>query len=155
MITVASETVWEAPPAVERPNSGAAPSPELMAKAALLRENEGKWAIIGYAEKLPQSSALAHRINKGISRAFAPAGTFEAVSRPVSGVKDEEGNEYGGAVYARYVGEDVDPVKVLVSDHKLGELKAMAKAADLSVSGTKEEVAQRLVDHEAAVNAAE
>jgi hypothetical protein len=108
--------------------------------AELLASNPGAWARIAAAEKLPQASALAHRINRGRSRAFEPGGSYEAEARP-------DGNG-GGLVWARYVGEDVDPVKVLAEGNTVANLKAMAKDRGLKVSGSGKELAARIVEHD-------
>ena len=43
-----------------------------------------------------------------------------------------------------------DPVQQLVDEHDSDELKAMAADRELSTSGTKAELAARIVDHDAA-----
>jgi hypothetical protein len=141
-LKVAEEISWEEPPEVERTsNGGAQVSEEWKAVAELLASNPGAWARIAAAEKVEQARALAHRINKGRSRAFEPGGSYEAEARPDS-------NGGGGLVYARYVGEHVDPVKVLLEGNKVSTLKEMARDRGLKVSGSGKELATRIVAHD-------
>ena len=143
-LTVAEVTEFEwveAPPEAERNASGGAQvSEEWLEVARALSDHPGAWARIAAAEKLPQASALAHRINTGRSRAFEPAHSFEAEAR-------SDGNG-GGLVWARYVGEDVDPVKVLAEGNKVSTLKEMARDRGLKVSGSGKELAARIVEHD-------
>lgn len=140
-LTVESELTWEEPPEAERnPSGGAQVSEEWKAVAELLAQNPQQWARIAQAEKFPQASALAHRINKGRSRAFEPAGAYEAEAR-------RDGNG-GGFVWARYLGEHTDPVKTLWEGNSVANLKEMAKARGLKVSGSGKELAARIVEHD-------
>lgn len=140
-ITVATEFVWEAPPEqLHNGTGGAQISQEWLDVAQLLAQNPLQWAKVAEAEKQAQASALAHRINKGLTRAFEPAGAYEAQSRPTG--------EGGGYVWARFVGEDADPVKVLAEGNELGTLRQMAKDRGLTISGTKKTVAERIIAHD-------
>jgi len=142
-LTVASELNWETPPEKEFVTSGGAQvSEEWLQVAEVLAAHPQEWARIASAEKLPQASALAHRINKGRSRAFEPAGSYEAEART-------DGNG-GGLVWARFVGENVDPVKTLWEGNKVATLKEMAKDRGLKVSGSGKELAARIVEHDQA-----
>ena len=78
---------WQEPPAERR---GRAPWDEI---AEALRGRPGAWALVG--ENIDASQAT--RIKKGGLSAFAPAGSFEAVTRKNEGDKHD--------IYARYVGE--------------------------------------------------
>lgn len=61
--------------------------------ARQLKRRPGRWARLDVEMG---STGLAAQIKKGIIEAYRPAGSFEAVSRPVDRVT---------TVYARYVGE--------------------------------------------------
>lgn len=140
-LTVSNEITWEAPPAPLPSAGGAQVSEEWLAVAQLLADNPHQWARVAQAEKNTQAVALAHRINKGGNRAFEPAGSYEGQAR-----KNADGT---GTVWARYVGEDVDPVKVLAEGNDLSSLKAMAKDLGVQISGTKLVLAGRIVKKQA------
>jgi hypothetical protein len=81
---------WEDPP----PAKGHRPfllAHDLIAHQ--LRNRPGSWAVVAES---PSQASLANYIAEGRYRAYAPAGTFEAVSRHVGGIP---------TIYARYVGE--------------------------------------------------
>jgi hypothetical protein len=88
---------FETPPAAERSNANA---DQYAAEAAELRANPGAWAVL--KEFTGEGSGarsgawrLASRVKKGEIKAFAPAGSFEAVTRSNGHSK----------VYVRFVGE--------------------------------------------------
>lgn len=83
-----SEMVWEDPPPVSTPGRGNLHSP----KAHQLRDNPGKWAVVGSYGSESSASSMARTIRTGATNAWKPGGAYEAVAR-------------GRAVYARYVGE--------------------------------------------------
>lgn len=147
-ITVASELDFgvQVPEIVRAESGGAAVSEEWLQVAQLLASNPDQWARVAETSKYPQASALSHRINKGTSQAFVPGGSYEAVAR--KGAPNEEG-EATGEVYARYVGETVDPVKQLSDNHNLAELKAMAKEHGVAQTGNKQQVATRILQVQA------
>lgn len=62
--------------------------------ARQLKERPGEWAIVAQGV----SATLAQAIKRADRAAFAPAGTFEAVSRVSSTGRKRD-------IYARYVGE--------------------------------------------------
>lgn len=144
-ITVASELAFgiDVPEQTRADSGGAAVSEEWLAVAELLAANVGQWAKIAETEKYPQASALSHRINTAASKAFAPAASYEAVARKAAPVNGND--EPSGAVYARYVGEAVDPVKELVSNHDLAALKQIAKDEGFATTGSKVKVAERII----------
>lgn len=86
-----------APPAA---NSGSARNPDAYkAEAELLRTRPGEYAVIQeFDGKSSRSAAyrLAKRVKEGTLPAFAPAGSFEAVSRATGRSQ---------AVFARFVGD--------------------------------------------------
>lgn len=89
---------WEEPPCSTP--GGPGKSKPIIAHdliAYQLRSRPGEWALVveGAAH-----GALASTICRGGLRAYAPAGTFKAVSRTVGP---------GQNIYARYVGEDGAP----------------------------------------------
>lgn len=143
-LIVVDQVTWETPPPPLPSTGGAAVSEEWLAVAQLLQDNAQQWARVAEAEKHAQASALAHRINKGGNRAFEPAGAFEGQAR-----KNADGS---GTVWARYVGEDVDPVKVMAEGNELPALKEMAKAFGLPVTGTKAVLAARIVTYQESLN---
>lgn len=63
--------------------------------ARALRNNPGKWAVIG--RDIP--TGIITTINRGELKCFQPEGSFEAVSR-------NHTSRWQADVYARYVGED-------------------------------------------------
>lgn len=63
--------------------------------AAELKARPGEWARIETSTSPNAASSMANHISGARLKAYAPAGSFEAVSRTVDG-------EY--RVYARYVG---------------------------------------------------
>lgn len=87
---------WEDPPAAAPGRSGdhrKVIAHELI--AIQLRARPGKWAVI--VEGYPHAS-VASLITRGKVRAYAPAGTYEAVARTVGGAQH---------IYARYIGADL------------------------------------------------
>lgn len=143
-INVAAELDFgvEVPEQTRAESGGAAVSEEWLAVAELLKDNAGSWAKVATTTKYAQASALAHRINTAQSKAFSPAHSYEAVSRKGDPV---EGDEPSGEVYAKYVGEDVDPVKALVDGNDLNALKELAGRAGVASSGSKRQLAERIV----------
>lgn len=83
--TSSSGVVWEDPPPPHAGDSGPL--------AAALRARPGEWAVVYPAAK---SQAAAPAIRRGMG-SWAPAGSFEAISR-----SNEDGTF---RVYARFVGE--------------------------------------------------
>jgi hypothetical protein len=85
------EIEWEEPPPAK---SRAYPKGVYVDIAKALRQNPGKWAIV----RRDGQGNLAIFIRRGQVKGFAPAGSFEAVSRA-------NGLGRGHAtIYARYVG---------------------------------------------------
>jgi hypothetical protein len=85
---------WEEPPAPTPGGPGKAKpliAHELIARQ--LRQRPGEWALIieGFTH-----SSMGSLISRGKIRPYAPAGTYEAVARAISGAHN---------IYARYVGE--------------------------------------------------
>lgn len=79
-----------------QPFAGPIPGPEeveIMAKE--LRENPGKWALIGSCSTPGAARQRAYAIRKGRQKGFEPAGAFRAESHTMLG-------QY--VVYAVYVG---------------------------------------------------
>lgn len=64
-----------------------------------LKKRVGDYALIGHYSTPGSANSIAHMIRRARCDAYAPAGSFEAVSRRVDG-------EY--CVYARYIGSDGD-----------------------------------------------
>lgn len=89
----ASPIVWEDPPADRR---GIARAQHLDPFAAALREHPGRWARYPIQLTDKSTANTATRINSGLAVAFAPGGTFEAVTRLVDDAR---------VLYVRYVGE--------------------------------------------------
>lgn len=67
--------------------------------AEQLRTRPGEWAVIATYAHSGTCGSMAQGIKRGLIRAYAPEGAFEAVSRTVDGEH---------RVYARYVGEGRD-----------------------------------------------
>jgi hypothetical protein len=85
---------WEEPPRSTYGGPGKRKTIEAHELIAVqLRARPGQWALI--MEGLPHSS-IGSLISRGKLRAYAPAGTFEAVARTANG---------GQSIYARFVGE--------------------------------------------------
>ena len=53
--------------------------------AAELRENPGKWALVGTAPTKGAAAAKAYQIKTAKAVPFTPAGSFDATSRAVDG----------------------------------------------------------------------
>ena len=87
---------FEEPPADSR-SSGQYPSNGEV--VAALKARPGEWALIRTVSSVSSATSTAYQIRSARLSAFAPAGSFEAVSRTTNG-------EY--RVYARYVGEGGD-----------------------------------------------
>jgi len=85
------EIEWEEPPTAKGRNY---PKGVYVHIAKALRQNPGKWAIV----RQDGQGNLAVYIRQGKVKGFAPAGSFEAVSR-ANGL----GRNHA-TVYARYVG---------------------------------------------------
>lgn len=69
--------------------------PDHVVIAAALADRPGEWAIVKEAKTQSAANAAAFQIKTGRISSYAPAGTYEAVSRTVDGKH---------RVYARYVG---------------------------------------------------
>ncbi|MFI0912531.1 hypothetical protein [Streptomyces abikoensis] len=65
-----------------------------------LRNHQGDWARVAEYDSPGTATMTAIRIRTGKSRAFQPAGAFEAQART--------GEDRRGYVWARYVGEPAD-----------------------------------------------
>ncbi len=65
-------------------------------EAAELKAHKGMWAVLKTFDKPSGAGSLASAVKNGKYAAFAPAGSFEAVSRTTDDGK--------GCVYVRYVG---------------------------------------------------
>lgn len=95
-----SGLIWEEPPPALRDRRGLHAPPSY---AAELRSRPGRWARIRFFSDgtvtVPRSLATTHAWKIRVGRyAWAhPAGSFEAVHRPVDG---------GWGVWARYVGSE-------------------------------------------------
>ncbi|MEU3851785.1 hypothetical protein [Streptomyces sp. NPDC029554] len=83
---------FENPPADGRRNGSYPSAGEV---AAALKARPGQWAVVRTVPARTTAATSAYNIRVAKSAAYAPAGSFEAVSRSVDG-------EY--RVYARYVG---------------------------------------------------
>lgn len=88
--------IFEEPP----PRSVVASTPRLdygahLGVAAALRLRPGEWARVGAYMSPETSASVAYAIKSAVTRAYLPAGSFEAVARTVEGEN---------RVYARYVG---------------------------------------------------
>jgi hypothetical protein len=81
---------WQDVPPTDRSHNGR--PIKWQKEAAELRANPKRWALLTTAVSRPRAAQTALRIRNGVSRAFGPAGTFEAAAR-------------GCDVYARYVGD--------------------------------------------------
>lgn len=97
----ASALKWETPPAAERRGSN---GDQYQAEAAELRAHPGQWAVLkeftGDGSGARSSAwRLASRVKKGEVPAFAPAGTFDAVTRTNGHSK----------VYVRFAGDAEQP----------------------------------------------
>jgi hypothetical protein len=79
--------------------AGRAVSERWQKVASLLRDNSGEWAKVAEHEKDTTAANHAARVRNGKSRAFVPAGHYQAVTRP-AGTEDEP--TY--AVWVRHVG---------------------------------------------------
>jgi hypothetical protein len=95
--TATTGLVWQTPPAAETHRSG---SNQYQAEAAELRAHPGEWAVLkeftGDGSGARSSAwRLASRVKKAEIPAFAPAGTFEAVTRTNGHAK----------VFVRFVGD--------------------------------------------------
>ena len=94
-----SGLVWEEPPPAVQDRRGQHAIPSYVTE---LRSRPGQWARVkffgGDAVTEPRTLATSHawKIRKGRAAWARPAGSFEAVHRPVGG---------GWGVWARYVGE--------------------------------------------------
>ena len=89
------EIRWEEPPTAR---SKYYPQGRYVAIAEALRKRPGKWAVVS----ADTQGNLAGFINKGRVKGFAPAGSFEAVSRVNAGYADRNSMRF--TVYARFVG---------------------------------------------------
>jgi hypothetical protein len=88
-MSILSRIRFEDPPA--RTNS----KPTKHERAATrLRKHPGEWARVGTYTTASSANSMAHMIRKAKAKPYAPAGSFEAVSRTV-------GHSY--RVYARFL----------------------------------------------------
>jgi hypothetical protein len=142
MIHIEQEMSWASPPVAPTrvTTGGAAVSPELTVIAETLKLNAGQWALIARTERYGQASAFSHRVNKAVSKAFAPAGTFEARAARLDGETELS------AVYVRYLGPDGDPARNLAGVTDRPQLRELAQQRGLTVTGTKREIATRIVE---------
>lgn len=87
---------WENPPK-RREVVEEKPQPSSAVVAERLRNRPGRWARVRQFDNRNTAYVYANTISHGRTRAFEPAGSFEAVSRK---------NGQGVHVYARFVGEE-------------------------------------------------
>lgn len=80
---------FEPLPAEQRPRG------KSLAIAAQLKARPGEWAHVTTCSTPGSASSYARQINAALLAQYAPAGSYEAVSRTVDGER---------RVYARYVG---------------------------------------------------
>jgi hypothetical protein len=92
-VTIQSEFRFEEPPGKRNRTAGMTKHERAANK---MRNRPGAWAVIGAYSTVNSSSSMAYAIRKGNLSAYAPAGSFESVSRNVDGEH---------LVYARYVGQ--------------------------------------------------
>ena len=85
-----SELKFEAPPSQRRITWG-----RHHEVARKLKAKPGEWAVVGVYNASNTAASIARQVKRGVLTAYAPAGSFEAMSRTVDG-------EY--RAYARYVG---------------------------------------------------
>lgn len=88
-----SEIRFDGPPPA--PKTGTSTATRHAKAADTLRDRVGEWAVIDVSDRAPIAHSMASAIRTARLRPYAPAGSFEAVSRKV----DDEFR-----VYARYVG---------------------------------------------------
>lgn len=88
-----SEIRFDGPPPA--PKTGTSVGTRHAKTADVLRDRAGEWAVIDVSDRASVTHSMASAIRTARLRPYAPAGSFEAVSRKVDG-------EY--RVYARYVG---------------------------------------------------
>lgn len=86
---------WQEPPAARGKSY---PKGVYVAIAEALRENPGQWAVVSEDAQ----GNLASFINRGKVKGFAPAGSFEAVSRVNPGYTSR--NNMRATIYARFIG---------------------------------------------------
>lgn len=130
----------ELPEAPARSNKGA--DPQWKEAADALRENEGQWAQVVQKPVRSNASATAHYIRTGTMKAFGPTGHFEATVRAAVDGSDEFG------VYARYVGEAGAVVENGYTEFTVKQLRELCKKNDLPSSGSKQDLADRLLASE-------
>lgn len=84
---------WEDPPpsGLHNPRDPHLIAHELI--AVQLKREPGRWAVV--IESTGNEPRLANHITSGHYRAYKPAGSFQAVSRTVNGIR---------TIYARFVG---------------------------------------------------
>lgn len=84
--------IFEDPPEIDRVRPD---GPKHTRIAAALRDRPGEWAIVKTTLTHGAAAAAAHQIKTGRLSAYAPEGSFDAVSRTVEGKH---------TVYAKYLG---------------------------------------------------
>lgn len=90
-----SEIRFDGPPPAAK--GGTARATRHSETAEILRARAAEWAVIDVSDRASVTHSMASAIRTARLRAYAPAGSFEAVSRKVDG-------EF--RVYARYVGSE-------------------------------------------------
>src|SRR2546423_6015967 len=139
----------DVPEKPKRNSGGRAASPHWLAVADQLREaydagNE-QFARVAETEKRNAASSLVARIRKGSLTAFTPEGSFAAEWRVLPD-GDAQSGPFG--VWARYVGDDVDPAEIFARNTPLAELRGLAQGRGLKVSGNPADLAARIVDYD-------
>lgn len=100
------DMVWEDPPR-ERAGRGAA-TVDHPATAAALRGRPGVWGVVAEYPNQNTSSSIAWHIRTAKNiKAYAPAGSFEAMARSVDQIEDGQRVRHH-RVYARFVGQADD-----------------------------------------------
>jgi hypothetical protein len=89
------EIQWKEPPTARSKNY---PAGRYVAIANALRKRPEKWAVVS----ADTAGNLAVYIRQGKVKGFAPAGSFEAVSRVNAGYADRKTMRF--TVYARFIG---------------------------------------------------
>jgi hypothetical protein len=101
VVAAVTDIRWEDPPQTAKPTTGPTlADPTLVAFADTLRANPYRWAVYPRPLTNGSANATARAIKTGVRETFAPAGTFEALTRMVDGQR---------RLYVRYVGAVVSP----------------------------------------------
>jgi len=93
---------WEEPPQEVILRSRAGSGAKFLDFAMQLRKHESRWAVLPVEQPyatLASAQSAAQNIRRGVTKAFAPKGAYEAVAGPVG-----EGEE-GAKIWVRFVGD--------------------------------------------------